>query len=133
MVLKEGRDVALFAIGNMVYVAKQVSELLFKEGVNATLINMHTLKPLDVTAIRRVALAHKAIFSLEEHSVIGGLGSAVAEVIAESSERKPFKRFGISDTFIRFVGDQKHHILHRSRHEDRDRLQSQNFRLYQHP
>jgi len=98
LVLKEGKDVAIFAIGNMVEPALQATEILKGWGVSSTVVNMHTLKPLDVNLIKQCAACHKAVFSIEEHSIIGGLGSAVSEVLAECSYGGIFKRIGILET-----------------------------------
>jgi transketolase len=104
MFLKDGKKVALFAVGNMVYVAKQVADMLSKKGIRATVINMHTIKPLDVEVISQVASTHEAIFSLEEHNINGGLGSAIAEVLAESRYDGLFKRFGIPNSLKGYIG-----------------------------
>jgi transketolase len=96
-ILHEGNDMAIFAIGNMIAPALQAIDTLKNSGISSTLINMHTLKPLDVELIRQCATSHKAIFSIEEHSIIGGLGSAVSEVLAECSYGGIFKRIGIPE------------------------------------
>lgn len=93
--ISEGRKVALFATGSMVYLGKLVLDKLSKKGINATLINMHTLKPLNTGVIRQVASAHDFLFSLEEHYIDGGLGTMIAEIIAESGYKGIFKRIGI--------------------------------------
>ena len=98
LVLKEGKDVAIFAIGNMVEPALQATAILKGKGVSSTVVNMHTVKPLDVNLIKQCAASHKAVFSIEEHSIIGGLGSAVSEVLAESSYGGVFRRIGIPET-----------------------------------
>lgn len=102
--LREGKDIAIFAIGNMVLVGRQVAEMLKKRGINAVLINMHTLKPLDVATITEYCESHKAIFSLEEHIVNGGLGSAIAEVLSENSYKGLFKRIGIPEKLHNMIG-----------------------------
>ncbi len=105
MILQEGNTVALFAVGDMVYVAKQVADkLLKKESIQATVINMHTIKPLDFEVVSQVASTHKAIFTLEEHNINGGLGSAIAEVLAESRYDGLFKRFGIPNSLKGYIG-----------------------------
>ena len=98
IILQEGKDIAIFAIGNMIEPALQASDILKSAGISATVINMHTLKPLDVELIKRCASSHKAVFSIEEHSIIGGLGSAISEVLAESSYGGVFRRIGIPET-----------------------------------
>jgi transketolase len=104
-VLRQGKDCALIAIGNMVAVAEQVAVSLAAKGISASVVNMHTLKPLDETAVRAYAKSHRFIFSLEEHSVQGGLGSAVAEVLAESGFSGKFKRIGIPEKLDPVIGD----------------------------
>jgi transketolase len=98
LVLAEGCDIAIFAVGNMIEPAWQVVDLLDKKGISATLVNMHTIKPLDIELIKQCASVHRAIFTVEEHSIIGGLGSAVSEVLAEHSYGGIFKRVGIPET-----------------------------------
>lgn len=105
MLMREGKRIALFAIGNMVYIGKQVADSLQKRGLDTTLINMHTLKPLDVETILQVATTHEAIFSLEEHNIHGGLGSAIAEVLAENRCGCYFKRFGIPEKLGNYIGN----------------------------
>jgi transketolase len=105
MVLSSGKKVAIFAIGSMVYQSQLAAALLTKKGILPTIINMHTLKPLDKKLIEEIALSHKAIFSVEEHNVTGGLGSAIAEVLAEISYKGLFKRIGIPDKLENFIGD----------------------------
>ena len=97
IILREGKDIVIFAIGNMIKPAWQAIGILEERGISATLINMHTIKPLDVELIQQCASAHKAVFTVEEHSIIGGLGSAVSEVLAENSCGGIFKRIGIPE------------------------------------
>ncbi len=99
IVLNKGKDVCLIATGTMLSLSKIVSDNLKKEGIEATLISMHTIKPIDKQLILDCAREHKAIFTIEEHSVIGGLGSAVAEILAESNYGKTFKIIGIPDRY----------------------------------
>ena len=81
-VLKEGRDLTIFATGIMVADALEASKILAKEGVDAQVVDVHTLKPLDKDTIIKCAKETGKVLTAEEHSVIGGLGSAVAEVLA---------------------------------------------------
>lgn len=97
-VMREGGDVALIATGLMVPEALAAAKLLEAEGVQATVVNMHTIKPIDAELVRSVAERCGAVVTAEEHSVIGGLGSAVAEVLAGHSAAK-FARVGIQDKF----------------------------------
>ena len=104
MILKEGKEVTLFAIGNMVFIALQVADMLKNRGIDTTIVNMHTIKPLDTGLVREIASIYKAIFSLEEHSINGGLGTAIAEVLAETGYSGIFKRFGIPNELSGHVG-----------------------------
>lgn len=96
--LKEGQDATIFACGIMVSEALKAAEALREEKISASVINMHTLKPIDRESIVHASKG-KAIVTAEEHSIIGGLGSAVAEVIAEERLAVAFKRIGIQDMF----------------------------------
>lgn len=77
--LLEGRDIAIVATGSMVYQALEAARLLNAGGIYASVLNMHTLKPLDTAALNRALSGSRLVVTIEEHSVIGGLGSAVAE------------------------------------------------------
>ncbi len=108
IVLKEGSNIALIATGNMLYTAKQVAETLEENGLSICLISMHTVKPIEKALILKVAKGTKAIFTIEEHSLIGGLGSGVAESLAESEHKILFKRFALSNGFIKNIGNQEY-------------------------
>ena len=97
-VLKKGADVTIIACGVMVPEALRAAEELLSEGVSAGVVNMSTIKPLDADAVIGAAKESGAIVTAEEHSVIGGLGSAVAEVISEACP-VPLVRVGIKDVF----------------------------------
>ncbi|KFJ05511.1 transketolase family protein [Bifidobacterium tsurumiense] len=97
--VKEGTDVTVIAAGTMVEVALEASSALKVKGINARVINMHTIKPIDRNAILSAARETGAIVTAEEHNVIGGLGSAVSEVIVESDTRVPVVRVGVQDVF----------------------------------
>jgi transketolase len=97
--IKTGSDVCVIASGSMVSVAIDVSEKLATEGISAAVINMHTVKPLDQAPISNAMALNIPIVTIEEHSVVGGLGSAVAEVIAESNTTSRLLRIGIEDKF----------------------------------
>ncbi len=81
-IMREGKDVCIIACGLMVSVAQKAAELLKKDGIDAAVVNMHTIKPIDRECIVRMSGSCKAIVTAEEHSIIGGLGSAVAEVLS---------------------------------------------------
>jgi len=105
IVLNEGKHVGIFAIGNMVYTAKQAVDMLRKKGITGTLINMHTIKPLDDEIIQQVGSLHGVILTVEEHCINGGLGSAVAEVLAESGFKGRLIRIGIPEKLGKYVGN----------------------------
>lgn len=102
--LSEGKDVAIFSIGNMVYQSQLAIELLREKGLSPTLVNMHTLKPLDLDLIKDISARHQAIFSVEEHSIHGGLGSALAEVLLQNSYRGRFHIIGIPEKPENLIG-----------------------------
>ena len=96
--LKEGKDVTIIATGLMVERALQAADMLAAEGIDAAVINMATIKPIDKDIIIDAAKKTGAIVTAEEHSVIGGLGEAVAGVVAETKP-VPVLRVGVEDTF----------------------------------
>ena len=96
--MREGKDVAIIAAGLPVTSAMEAAEKLAAEGIEARVIDMHTIKPLDEAAVLRAAKEIGKIVTVEEHSVIGGLGSAVAEVLAEQCPAK-LKRVGVYDRY----------------------------------
>lgn len=98
--LAEGTDVTIIATGLEVSQSLEARELLAAEGISAAVINIHTLKPLDEDIVIEAAKATGAIVTAEEHSIIGGLGSAVCEVLAEKYPT-PVLRVGINDVFGR--------------------------------
>jgi len=97
-VLKEGKDITLVGTGQMVMSCLEAADALAKEGINAEVINMSTIKPLDSDCILRSIKKTRCIVTAEEHSIIGGLGSAVAECISER-DPVPLMRIGTRDTF----------------------------------
>lgn len=98
--LTEGKDVAILATGIMVQMALKAAELLKAEGVNARVIDLHTIKPLDEKLILKAAKDCGCIVTTEEHNVIGGLGAAVAELLSENLPT-PVIRHGVKDEFGR--------------------------------
>ena len=96
--LADGNDVTIVATGIMVDVALEAKEELKKEGINARVINIHTLKPIDKEILVKAAKETGAIVTVEEHNVIGGLGSAVAEVLTEEVP-VPVLKVGVQDVF----------------------------------
>lgn len=98
--LRDGSDVTIIAIGLMVQEALKAADILAKKGISARVIDMPTLKPIDKKIITKAAKETKAIITTEEHNVIGGLGSAVAEVLSENYPTK-LVRHGVKDEFGR--------------------------------
>ena len=96
--LREGADVAIIACGVLVSEALKAADALSEQGVQATVIDMHTIKPLDTDLVDRVAERCGAIVTAEDHSIIGGLGGAVAEHLSASS-CTPLERVGVNDRF----------------------------------
>jgi transketolase len=97
-VLRQGSDATIMACGIMVAEALQAAEALQEEGISVGVINVSTVKPIDAATVVAAAQATGAVVTAEEHSVIGGLGSAVAEVLAENCP-VPLERVGVQDTF----------------------------------
>jgi transketolase len=98
--LTDGNDVAIIATGLMVHEALAAAELLKNEGINARVINIATIKPLDNEIVLNAARETGAIVTAEEHNIIGGLGSAVCELLAENCPT-PVLRVGTNDVFGR--------------------------------
>jgi len=97
--LRSGGEVVLLATGHMVWKALEAAELLARDRVQAGVINVSTIKPLDEAAVKEAAAKAGLIVTVEEHSIIGGLGSAVAEVLAETRPACPLLRLGVRDQF----------------------------------
>ena len=98
--LKDGKDVTVIATGLMVQMALKAREMMAAEGVSVRVIDMHTIKPLDGELVRKAALETGCIVTSEEHSIIGGLGGAVAEFLSENCPT-PLVRHGVNDAFGR--------------------------------
>lgn len=96
--LRDGKDISIIATGLMVNEALEASKILAEQGINARVINIHTIKPIDRDIIVRAAKETGKIITVEEHSVIGGLGSAVAEVVTETVP-VPVIKIGVKDVF----------------------------------
>ena len=96
--LREGSDISIIATGLMVSEALKAAEILAAEGVTAEVINIHTIKPIDKEIITATAAKTRKVLTVEEHSVIGGLGSAVCDVLAETCPTKVVK-IGVNDEF----------------------------------
>jgi transketolase len=97
--LRVGKDVTIIACGHMVNVAVQAAELLSKRQVEATVVNMSSIKPLDVATVEHAVHTTPLVVTVEEHSIIGGLGSAVAEVMSDNACSSRLIRLGTQDVF----------------------------------
>jgi transketolase len=111
--VRDGEDLTLISTGGQLETAVQVAESLGHTGLETRVLSMHTVKPLDSDAIFAAARQTSAVFTLEEHSVDGGLGGAVAELLAEVGEVPiVFKRFGLPSAFSSVVGTQEYLRAH---------------------
>ena len=99
--LRDGGTITIIATGSMVAEALKTADLLQELGITASVVNMHTIKPLDGNAVDQAVETSNAIFTLEEHSIIGGLGSAVAEYLAPKKNKVPQMLLGLPDAYIK--------------------------------
>ncbi len=96
--LREGKDITIFACGHMTAKALEAADWLAKDRIEARVVNVSTIKPLDVAGVLSAAKDVQRVFTVEEHNIIGGLGSAVAETLSEEA-RVPLTRIGVRDQF----------------------------------
>lgn len=104
--LKEGEDITIFATGLMVGNALKAADILLEKGITATVVDIHTIKPIDKNTILKNC-GKKLLVSVEEHNVVGGLGTAIADVLSEQRNSAPLLKLGIQDHFMP-VGDYKY-------------------------
>ena len=97
--IKKGEDIAIISCGAMVYESLKASEILKSKNINPTVINMHTIKPIDTEALSNICKKYKLIFTVEEHNIIGGLGSAVSEYVSSSTQNIKHISLGIPDRY----------------------------------
>ena len=98
--LNDGTDLTIIACGSCVYQALQAAKALeVNDGLKIRVLNMHTLKPIDREAVEKAIVDTRRIITVEDHNIINGLGSAVADIIAESGKGCAFKRLGVQDQF----------------------------------
>jgi len=109
--LREGSDITIIAAGTMVYESLKAAEILLEQGISTTVVNMHTIKPLDTSVIKKANDSSKLIVTIEEHSIIGGLGTAVAEVKTTLQNSPPQLIIGLPDQYDK--GGEYHDILER--------------------
>lgn len=98
--LRDGSDATIIATGSQVHAALGAADALVARGLSVRVVDMHTVKPPDVAAVVAAATETRAVITVEEHNVIGGLGSAVAEVIADHRLAVPFVRHGVNDEYV---------------------------------
>mgnify|MGYP001578487234 FL=1 len=108
ILIEDGKDLTIIATSTFLQRAWEVASSLKEKGLSVKLISMHTIKPLDAQITLESARKTPAIFTMEEHSIIGGLGSAVAEVLAENKIGIIFKRVGVPDRFSKVIGNQEY-------------------------
>jgi transketolase len=107
--VREGRDVTLISAGSILSNAVKIADLLSAKGIQARVVSMHTIKPLDIDTVMAAAQETRAIISIEEHSIVGGLGSAIIEALADSGKLGvPVKRIGLPPEFASDVGSQEY-------------------------
>jgi transketolase len=107
--VRDGGDGVIFAIGGVLAEAVAAAEDLASSECSVAVVEVHTLKPLDVAGVREAAREQPVVVTLEEHSVVGGLGSAIAEALLEAGiAPRRFRRFGLDDRFPEEVGDQRY-------------------------
>lgn len=102
--VRDGKDITLVVTGSILVDVLEAYKELIQEGISVRVINMHTIKPFDKEIIQKAIGETKGILTVEDHNIIGGLGSATAEVIAESNMAIPFKRIGLKDQFSKGYG-----------------------------
>lgn len=103
--LRRGKDAAIFAVGPALRYVLQATDELEKQGLKVSVINACSIKPFDNAAVEEAARTSQVILTVEEQTIVGGLGSAVAEVLAERGISIPFQRMGIPDRFVEDLGD----------------------------
>lgn len=109
VMFRDGSDLTLISTGGLLQTAAKVAEELARQGVEARVLSMHTLKPLDTESVLAAARVTGAVFTLEEHSITGGLGSAVAEALAECEDfHIVFHRIGLPPVFSPHIGTQEY-------------------------
>ena len=99
---------AIFSTGDIASEVMKAKAVLESQGITPTIYTFPTVKPIDAQTIRACAQSHELIVTCEEHNIIGGFGSAVAEVLAEVPDSARLVRVGIGDTYCAIVGDQNH-------------------------
>lgn len=97
--LKEGTDIAVFATGSMVYEALEAAKILEKNNISTSVIDIHTIKPIDEEIVLNEAKDKKLVVTIEEHNVIGGLGSSIADILCEKKNMPRLYKIGVNDKY----------------------------------
>jgi transketolase len=116
----EGTDIAIIATGGMVHRANEVANLLKQDGINVAIIDLFRIKPIKVKILSKELTKYKALTSIEEHTINGGVGSIVAETVADSGLQKPLFRNAINDELLYAYGARDY--LHKNRELDAESL-----------
>lgn len=103
-ILRKGEDLAIFSTGNLLHNSLRAAEILAKKGKEATVVSMHTVKPLDADLINKIAKKNPFIVTVEEHYISGGLGSSVAEILFSSKNQIQLYCIGVPDQFVKDIG-----------------------------
>ncbi len=107
VVLNKGKDIVIFTTGTIASNAIEAAKILKVErNISSTIVVIHTLKPVDVNLVYRLIKNKKAVFTVEEHSVIGGLGTVISELIVQAKKPPKLKKIGTADGFVKHIGSQ---------------------------
>lgn len=104
IIIRDGKSATVFVTGSIISELLDATDILEREGITIRIVNVHTIKPLDVQNIKEECIRQTKIFSLEEHNTIGGLGSSIADVIAENNINSKLVKLGINDVFAKGYG-----------------------------
>ena len=104
VLLREGKDVIVFVTGSIAADVLDAAGMLGKRGISVKVVNIHTVQPLDREGVLQAVFGVKRVFTVEEHSIVGGIGSAVAEILAEENAGVPLTRIGLNHCFARGYG-----------------------------
>lgn len=105
-IIQKGKEIVIFAMGNIVYNTLQAVKTLNNKNIRPTVISFHTIKPIDKKIIKIILKTHHIVITVEEHSIIGGLGTTISEILAEENLDTILFRIGIPDKFIFKIGSQ---------------------------
>ena len=97
--MRKGNDISIFACGTMVFNSLEAADILKVGGLDVSVIDMHTIKPIDKEAIEKASKSSGLIVTVEEHSIIGGLGSAVSEYLCTLNDKPPLLALGLPDEY----------------------------------